>query len=170
MSLHRFAPPVSAVVMASAVLAALAVAQATFTPYKATDAPVNFGLWQPGITTQADGQTHIREFTAFYTRRPFDGESLDHRVSGGTIRFNMNFNLDQNRSGPIWGTGHWAIGDGSWEGNFEGKTNTLTHVGYYDAVWHGGGTFLGLQLKESCVYTGTLVGTCTGRILETPRN
>lgn len=168
MFLHRSARLAAAVATSLVVVAALAVAQATFTPYKANDVPV--AVTDPGVTTFPDSQMHIRGFKFAYTRKALPGDTLDPRVSGGTLVYVMNFNLGASKSGPIWGTGHWEIGDGSWDGTFEGSTNVATHVGYFDAVWHGGGAFLGLQLKESCVYTGRLVGTCTGRILQTPRN
>jgi hypothetical protein len=140
-----------------------ALAQAIMTPYTATEAPL--ALVSPGETTQPDGNAHIRGYTLDLVRT-----GSDPRVTGGTLRTMMNLNLGKDFSGPIWGTSHWEIGSGVWEGTFEGSTNFVTHVGYYDAVWHGSGQFGGLQLKETCVYTGTRIGNCTGRILATPGN
>ncbi len=151
------------------VIAGLAVAQAVVTPYTATEIPIMLNLWQPGTTTNPDGQTHIRDMVVITTRQPLAGP-LDPRVSGGTFRATLNFNLGRDLSGPVWGTGHWELGDGVWDGALVGNSNMATHVGYYDAVWHGEGKFRGLQLKETCVYTGSLIGTCTGRILQMNNN
>ncbi len=139
----------------------LAIAQVTVTPYTATEYPI--APPEPGTVTHPDGNTHIRGATALYTR-----SGSDSRVSGGTLRVVVNYNLDKSSSGPIWGTGHWETAGGVWDGTFEGNINLSTIVGYYDAVWQGSGEFRNLQLRETCVYTGTPVGSCTGRILETP--
>ena len=150
---------VASVITALLLIAGLATAQAVVTPYTATEIPV--ALIDPGTTTHPDGNTHIRGLTALYTRK-----ASDPRVSGGTVRWVINYNLDATLNGPIWGSGSWENGGGSWEDTLQGSINRGTGVGHYDAVWHGSGDFEGLQLKETCVYTGTPVGSCTGRILQ----
>jgi hypothetical protein len=152
---------VFAVPMGLLFVAGLALAQVTVTPYTAIETFV--ALVDRGEMTRPDGNWHLRGYTIDLTRN-----GSDPRVSGGTLRMVVNFNHDKNFSGPVWGSARWEIGGGLWEGTFEGNTNHVAQVGYYDIVWHGSGEFRGLQVKETCVYTGTPIGTCTGRILETP--
>lgn len=138
---------------------AVAVSQPS-TPYAATETPL--GVENPGTVTYPGGNTHIRDFVVRYNRT-----SSEPRVNG-PVRFVMNFNLDANLSGRIWGTARLEVGGGAWEGTFQGTTNRLTGIAHYKSVWHGSGDLSGMQIKETCVYTGTPVGTCTGRILAAP--
>ena len=152
---------VSAVAVGLLFVTGLAFAQATVTPYTALESFV--AVVDYGELTQPGGNWHLRGYTIDLTRN-----GSDPRVNGGTLRMVVNFNHDKDFSGPAWGSARWVIGDGIWEGTFEGNTNHFAQTGYYDIVWHGSGEFDGLQLKETCVYTGGYPGTCVGRILQAP--
>ena len=139
------------------------VAKTSITTYAATEA--GGAILSPGTATTPDGNTHIRGYTRKYIRT-----ASDPRVDHGDLTVVLNLNLDKTMSGPAWGTFTWHIGNGSWEGTAEGEFNLVTGIGHYESVGHGAGDFRGLQLRETCVYSGGPEGSCTGRIIDVGGN
>ncbi len=142
----------------------IAIAALNVTPWTATEtggAIIDNGT----ISTTPDGYTLIRGYT-----RQFDRDAADPRVSGGTLQAAMNFNLDANMTGPMWGTFHWEVGNGVWDGTFHGYFNMATGLGEYESVGHGRGDFAGLEFREQCVYTAPGTGTVAGKIISTSTN
>jgi len=131
----------ASVITALLLITGLATAQVVVTPYTATEIPV--ALIDPGTTTHPDGNTHIRGLTALYTRK-----ASDVRVSGGTVRWVINYNLDATLNGPIWGSGSWENGGGSWEGTLQGSINRGTGVGHYDQCGTAAETSRGFNSKK----------------------
>ncbi len=148
-----------ALIASALLVAGLAVARSTVTPFTLKETliqTVDPGQW----SFLPDGNIHVRNRVNDYL-----DEASDERVSG-TARATTNANLDSNWTGPAWGAYHTENGKGAWDGIWHGNFNFLTGSGDYDAVGHGSGEFDGLQMIEHCVYVN-LVGTCTGRILDT---
>ena len=146
-----------------ALLAGISIAGMAVTPWTATETPGT--LIDQGKTTTSGGQTQFRGVTRQYIR-----QASDPRVSGGTLNVVANLNLDQNGTGPIWGSFHWEVGKGAWDGIFHGYFNMATGLGEYQSVGHGSGDFRGLELRERVVYMAQGVGYATGKIIETNGN
>jgi hypothetical protein len=75
---------------------------------------------------------------------------------GTSLTATVNCNLDENLTGPCWGTFDWPALDGErWKGIWHGQFNLATFAGSYEAVGHGrGGRIDGLKMKSSAVYPG----------------
>ena len=151
----------SGMVLTASVLlvAGIAIARTTVTPFTLTETiqeTTDQGKW----SFLPSGNIHVRDRANIYL-----DISSDPRLTG-LVRATTNANLDPDWTGPAWGVYHAENGQGVWDGIWHGNFNLATGSGDYDAVGHGSGDFAGLQMMEHCVYVN-LVGTCTGRILDT---
>ncbi|HLG13402.1 MAG TPA: hypothetical protein VJH03_02610 [Blastocatellia bacterium] len=75
---------------------------------------------------------------------------------GPSATATLNCNLDENMTGPCWGTFEWPASDEErWEGIWYGPFNLATFAGSYKAAGHGhGGRLDGLKLKIDAEYPG----------------
>ncbi len=139
--------------------AGIAIAKTTVRPFVLTET-VNRTTVEGEWNFLPSGNITVRNRVSEY-----NDVASDPRLSG-TVVATTNANLDPDWTGPAWGAYHSEIGSGAWNGVWHGNFNMATGSGDYDAVGYGSGSFKGLQVMEHCVYVN-LVGSCTGRILDT---
>lgn len=74
----------------------------------------------------------------------------------GVVSITMACNLDENMTGPCWGTFELPLSDREvWEGIWYGEFNLATFAGNYTAIGHGhGGRLHGLMMKSDVDYPG----------------
>jgi len=136
------------------------LAKTTVSTYTAIEIPA--AAIDPGTTTMAGDNVHVRGVVKDYQRISNDPrENLTYRVT-------MNLNLDRSGKGAMWGTATAEVGGGKWDGTFQGWFDYATFQGEYDSIVKGSGDFAGLHAREHCVYTGpSNPGSCTGTITDT---
>jgi hypothetical protein len=111
------------------------------------------GPWMPGHGTIMPGG-QIRGWKAQYQDNLI-GPAAD--LASGVGPVTMNCNLDENLTGPCWGTFEFTNSKGTWEGAWEGTFNFVTGAGSYAAEGHGRGGLEGMFLQNDVVYPGGAV-------------
>jgi hypothetical protein len=93
-----------------------------------------------GVTMVADGKLHIKGLVNICSDK-----ADDPRVSGtDTIVINAILDLNDNLSGPMWGSASVENEGGSWEGFWTGK-RTSDGFAYIRMSAHGLGDYKGMQ-------------------------
>jgi hypothetical protein len=109
--------------------------------------------WTPGQGAIAPGAI-LRGWTTQY-QDSLIGPAGDLASGSGPVT--MNCNLDEDLTGPCWGTFEIANNKGSWVGAWEGTFNFVTRAGSYKAVGHGQRGLKGMILENNTVYPGWAV-------------
>ncbi len=116
----------------------------------------------------------IRNQTA---RVRYDVAAGPAELFGGTSAATLNYNLDADLTGPVWGTFKWTVkskflGDPGeiWEGVWFGQADLKTFVITFTVVGHGHGVRLeGLEFEIHAMFPGLPVplgsGPFTGRVV-----
>lgn len=126
------------------------------------------GEWQPGQGVPAPG-AKLRGWVARYDD-VLVGAAGELASGAGPVV--MNCNLDQQLTGPCWGTFEIENAHGTWTGVWQGTFNFVTGAGSYRAIGYGQGGLKGLTLCNDVVYPGyafPVNGVPTGYIYSTVR-
>ena len=109
--------------------------------------------------------------------RGWQAEFLDEMIgpagdfASGSGPATMNCNMDENMTGPCWGTFVFSNSIGTWEGTWHGAFDFMTGAGSYKAVGHGTGGLKGMVLQNDVVYPGYAVSeTGTGYVYSTVKS
>ena len=109
--------------------------------------------WTPG-TGGIEPGAKIRGWATQY-QEVLIGPAGD--LASGQLDCTMNCNLDDNLTGPCWGTFEITNSEGTWQGTYNGTFNFETGAGYYKAKGRGQGGLKGMVLVNEVVYPGYAV-------------
>jgi hypothetical protein len=159
---HKALALVVVTLIALSLLPAQAVsAKATVIPCEGDFIPT--GILDPGTWTYPGGNTHVRGMVGQYDQ--FMG---DPRCSGSNTVV-TNANWDVYMVGPMWGTFHMALADGSpsgWDGTWTGMSYPDgTHLIRVEG--HGYGDLEGMKVFVNISFPGLFApGVASGYILD----
>lgn len=111
----------------------------------------NLGLIDPGQGYPPVPGGKIRGVKTMY-QDTLIGPAGEYASGSGPVT--MNCNLDEDLTGPCWGTFEFANAKGTWKGVWEGQFNFALGAGSYKATAYGRGGLQNMILQTVAVYPG----------------